>query len=427
MIFMVENSNDGKSEQTRPSLFQHQWWIWLLLIFLVAGGVYLYRTIEEKKASLAAKQAAAAAARSVPVAAVPARKGDIGVYLTGLGSVTPLDTVTVKSRVDGQLMKVLFREGQVVKSGELLAVLDPRPFEVQLTQAEGQLMRDQALLKNARLDLERYRVLSEQDSIAKQQYDTQKSLVRQYEGAVKNDQGLVDSARLQLVYCRITSPLSGRVGLRQVDAGNIVHATDTNGLVVITQLMPITVIFPIPEDNLPQVLAKLKSGPRLTVEAFDREQKRKLAAGYLLTIDNVVDPTTGTVKFKAVFPNKGNELFPNQFVNARLLVEVRHDSVIVPSSAIQRGPQGVFVYVVKADKSVTVRPVTLGVTEGGETAVDAGLAPGELVVSDGAERLHEGSLVEVKEAGKGRGNGNGQGPGPGKEHRQGGKPQRPDR
>jgi multidrug efflux system membrane fusion protein len=244
---------------------------------------------------------------------------------------------------------------------------------------------------------------------------------------VKNDQGLVDSARLQLVYCRITSPLGGRVGLRQVDAGNIIHTTDTNGLVVITQQQPVTVIFPIPEDSLPQVLAKLKIGARLTVEAFDREQKQKLAAGYLLTVDNQIDSTTGTVKFKAVFPNTANELFPNQFVNARLLVEVRHDSVIVPASAIQRGPQGVFVYVVKADKSVTVRPVTLGVTEGGETAVNAGLAPGELVVSDGAERLHEGSLVEVKEAGKGRGNGTGQGTVPGKGQRQGGKTQRPDK
>jgi multidrug efflux system membrane fusion protein len=407
MIFTLETGNNNVPEKSRTSRSRRHWWIWLLLIALIAGGAYLYSTIEAKKAALAAKQAAAAANRSVPVAAVPARKGDIGVYLTGLGSVTPLNTVTVKSRVDGQLMKILFREGQVVKNGELLATIDPRPFEVQLTQAEGQMMRDRALLKNAQLDLERFRVLSGQDSIARQQYDTQKSLVRQLEGTVKTDQGQVDSARLQLKYCRITAPLGGRVGLRQVDAGNIIHTTDTNGLVVITQQQPVTVIFPIPEDSLPQVLAKLKTGARLTVEAFDREQKQKLAAGYLLTVDNQIDSTTGTVKFKAVFPNTGNELFPNQFVNARLLVEIRHDSVIVPASAIQRGPQGVFVYVVKADKSVTVRSVTLGVTEGGETAIDAGLAPGELVVSDGAERLHEGSTVEVKEANGAKGAGGG--------------------
>jgi len=401
MTFEQEPANNEQPQRTGAKALHRRWWIWLAAAALLAVCICAYLAEKRKTVSEAARKAQAAAARSVPVVAAPAKKGDIGVYLTGLGTVTPLNTVTVKSRVDGQLMRVLFREGQLVRSGELLAEIDPRPFEVQLTQAEGQMIRDQALLKNAQLDLERYRILSEQDSIAQQQYDTQKSLVRQLEGAVKTDQGQVDSARLQLVYCRITSPLSGRVGLRQVDPGNIIHATDVSGLVVITQQQPIAVIFPVPEDNLPQVLGQLKSGTRLPVEAYDREQKQKLASGYLLTVDNQIDPTTGTVKFKAVFPNQRNELFPNQFVNVRLLVEMKHDTVIVPSSAIQRGPQGTFVYVVASDQSVAVRPVTLGVTEGGDTSISAGLEPGEIIVADGAERLREGSKVEVKEPGNG--------------------------
>ena len=375
------------------SLLQ-RWWIPLLAVCLLATGAYALFSKPGGALSPAEPQRAATAGRRVPVVAAAARTGDINVYLTGLGSVTPLNTVTVKSRVDGQLVAVHFQEGQTVRSGDLLAEIDPRPFAVQLTQAEGQMAHDQALLKNARLDLQRYRGLYAKDSIPKQQVDTQEALVRQYEGTVQADQGQIDNAKLQLDYARITAPISGRLGLRLVDPGNIVHASDAGGLVVITQLQPIAVVFTIPEDGLPAVLEQLKAGRRLVVEAYDREQRRKLATGFLLTVDNEIDPSTGTVRLKAEFPNQNDELFPNQFVNARLLVDVKHDATLVPAAALQRGTQGTFVYVVKDDHTVAMRPVRVGVTEGDDASIDAGLSPGDLVVVDGADRLREGSAVE---------------------------------
>ena len=391
--FEPETSKSDESEKNRSSELRRRWWIALLAVVLLAIGAYF---LFVKEPSRAAKEAQKPVSPAVPVVAVEAKKTDFNVYITGLGSVTPLNTVTVKSRVDGQLMEVLFQEGQAVSSGDLLARIDPRPFEVQLLQAEGQIARDLAQLKNAQLDLERYRVLWEQDSIPKQQLDTQEALVRQLEGVLKSDQGQIDSAKLNLVYCQITSPISGRIGLRLVDAGNIVHASDVNGLVVITQLQPITVVFPIPEDSLQQVLAKLKAGERLPVEAYDREMKQKLAVGSLLTVDNQIDPTTGTVRLKAVFPNEGNELFPNQFVNAHLRVDVRRGATVVPAPALQRGAQGTFVYVVKADGTATVRPVTVSEIQGGEASIKTGVSPGERVVVDGAERLREGTRVKLR-------------------------------
>ena len=367
----------------------------------VAGFLYLvYLQPASQGASSPAAPAAKAKGkggfdpnRSVPVVAQAARSADVSIYLNGLGTVTPLRTVTVRSRVDGELVRVAFTEGQLVKEGELLAQIDPRPYEVQLAQAQGQMAKDQALLANARIDLERYRKLFEQDSIAKQQVDTQAALVRQYEGQVKTDQSQIDNARLQLTYSRVTAPISGRLGLRQVDPGNVVRAGDQNGIVVITQLDPIAVVFTIPQDQLPLVLRRRDE--KLPIEAWDRESRNRLATGELITVDNQIDPTTGTVKLKGEFPNADGALFPNQFVNARMRVDTLKAATVVPSAAIQRGSQGMFVYVVRDDSSVTVRPVKVGPTEGPVTAIESGLAPGEQVVTDGVDRLREGSRVEL--------------------------------
>jgi multidrug efflux system membrane fusion protein len=401
MTFEPEGETDKLSERSPFWALLRRWWIWLLAAGFVGIGVYAHLTKAGNGKAPPPGQKALASPPGLPVVTVAAKQGDMGIYVTGLGSVTPLNTVTVKTRVDGELMKVLFKEGQIVKSGTLLAEIDPRPFEVQLLQAEGQMARDEAQLKNARVDLERFELLAGEDSIAAQQVDNQKYLVRQLEGAIKVDQGQIDSAKLQLTYSRITASISGRIGLRQVDPGNIVHASDTAGLAVITQLEPIAVIFPIPEDSLPPVLEKLKTGERLPVEAYHRDQRRKLATGHLLTVDNQIDPATGTVRLKAVFPNKDRELFPNQFVNARLLLDIKRGTIVVPTAALQRSPQGTFVYLVRPDQTVTMRPVTVGPTERDNISIAEGLAPGDLVVVEGAERLREGSKVAPQPAAAG--------------------------
>jgi len=374
---------------------RHRLWIVALVLLAAAGAGYWYWSSRVAEPSGATKGGRGDASRPTPVVAMPARKGSIDVYLNALGTVTPRNTVTIRSRVDGQLMQVLFKEGQVVKAGDLLAEIDPRPFQVMLEQAQGQTAKDQALLRNAQLDLERYRTLLAQDSIAKQQVDTQESLVRQMEATLVADQAAIDSAKLQLTYSRVTAPIAGRVGLRQVDPGNIVHASDTNGIVVITELQPITVLYPIPEDNVQQVLQRFGSGEPVAVEAWDRDQKAKLATGKLVTIDNQIDTTTGTVKLRAEFPNTNLALFPNQFVNVRMLVQTLNDATLVPSAAIQRGAPGTFVYVVRSDQTVTVSTVKLGPVQGEVTAIASGVSPGDLLVVDGADKLKEGAKVEL--------------------------------
>jgi multidrug efflux system membrane fusion protein len=387
-----------------PSSKKSRVWVWLLLLCVAAAAAYYWYP---KYAAAADGQSTGKkggndknGGRPVPVVASLSHQGDMPVYLNGLGSVTAFNTVTVRSRVDGQIVKVAFTEGQLVKEGDLLMEIDPRPFQVMLEAAEAQKAKDQALLQNALLDQERYKVLYSQEAVPKQQLDTQLATVAQYQATIKSDQSAIDNAKLQLVYSKITSPLTGRIGLRLVDQGNIIHATDVNGLVVITQLQPIAVIFNIAEDSLPAVRKKMQGGT-LRIDAYDRALKMKLAQGRLLTIDNQIDQSTGTVRFKGQFENEDNSLFPNQFVNARLLLDLRHNAVIIPTAAIQRSPQTSFVYVVKPDNTAEVRNIVSTLTEGDEAAVDSGLEAGETVVIDGVDKLQQGTKVSVRMIGKG--------------------------
>ncbi len=384
-----------------------RWWLWLLVLGVMALGGWYYRNA--RKASPAADSAAPGAPSKgkggfgagnlvVPVVVATAQRGDLPVYFNGIGTVTAFNTVTVRSRVDGQLTSVAFREGQFVHEGELLAQIDPRPFQVQLAQAQGQLAKDQALRRDAEVNLERFKLLFKEGVIPQQQLDTQDALVGQFDGAIASDQSQIDNAKLQLTYSRITAPISGRIGLRLVDVGNIVHASDTNGLLVITQLQPISVIFSLPQDQLPEVNAKLRSGVQLTVDAYDRDDTIKIASGKLLTIDNEIDLTTGTYKLKSVFANADNALFPNQFVNVHLLVDTKRDLTIVPTAAIQRGPQGTYLYAVAKDPAnkdaiAKIYPVTIAQTTGNSVGLSAGLNAGDVVVIDGQDKLQDGTMV----------------------------------
>jgi multidrug efflux system membrane fusion protein len=408
-------------------------WLWLAILVLVGLGVYYYFRSHPNSAKAASDTTQAPGGRSgqgsnrVPVVAALARKGDIGVYLIGLGAVTPIYTVTMKSQIAGYLMSVLYHEGQIVQKGDVLAQVDPRPYQVMLENAEAGLARDQANLQNALVDQKRYQTLVPLKAVPEQQLATQDALVKSDQAIVKADQAQIDNAKLDLVYCRITAPITGRVGLRLVDPGNYVTPNDATGLVVITQIEPISVIFTLSEDQLPEVLDRMNAGAHLMVEAYDRQMTKKVAQGWLETVDNQIDPTTGTIKLRANFDNRDEALFPNQFVNARLLVEEKQGVTLIPTAAVQRNSQITYVYLVKdlhparsasqeaaekprsaakeasekpLDGTVTIRTITVGTAEGDESEATSGIDPGDVVVMTGVDRLQEGTKVRVQMAGE---------------------------
>ena len=390
------------------------WWVWIILLLLI--GLVGFRMYQNKQsAAQAAKQKAALAQRGVPITTTTATKGPIGIYINALGTVTPVYTATITSRVDGQINSVNYREGQMVHKGDLLLQIDPRPYQAALTQAEGTLAHDEALLAEGRIDLNRYQEAFNRNAIAKQQLDDQVQTVKQVEGSVKNDQGTVAAATTNVDYTTIRAPIEGRVGLRLLDPGNIVTSGGTTPLVVVTQLQPITVIFSVAEDYLPQIQKQMKAGHKMSVDALDRDQLTKLASGSLLTLDNQIDTSTGTVKLKAIFQNGDLTLFPNQFVNARLLVDTQQDATLVPAAAIQRNAQNAYVYLIKPDQTAAVQNVTVGTTDGNTAAVQ-GIQPGDVIAMTGFDKLSDGVKVTVRNtngsgpgAGSGSGSGSGQG------------------
>jgi multidrug efflux system membrane fusion protein len=379
-----------------------RWWIWLLLIVMAVVGVVAYR---QHQATTGSKVKAAPPIQGVPVQVVKAVKGNIGEYVVALGTVTPVYTVTVTSRVLGEIINVYYKEGQMVHKGDPLLDIDPRPYQATVTQAEGQLAHDQALLSEAKIDYDRYKAALARNAIAQQQVSDQEQVVHQDEGTVKNDEGNLENAKVNLAYTHITSPIEGRVGLRLVDPGNIVQANSTTALVVITQLQPITLVFSVAEDYLTQIEPQLRAGARMEVDALDRQQQTKIASGYLLTVDNEVDVTTGTVKLKAQFENRDGLLFPNEFVNARLLLKTLQGATLVPAQAVQQGSQGTFVFKINPDQTSSLQPVKSITSDGNVTAVE-GIDPGTTVAGSGFDKLQDGGKVSVRGGSDQGGNGN---------------------